>query len=340
MQRRFAALAVVAFVLSPLTAHAAPSPPLVVVRNANNPADAASGCFDPVGSTTCGQVGQVFQIGRYEVTNTEYVDFLNAVADADPNGLFNTSMESDARGGITRSGGSGSYSYAVKGGRGNNPVIFVSFYDALRYANWLHNGRPNGAQGNATTESGAYTITPSGVSNNTIDRNPGALWFLPSENEWFKAAYYDPDTQNYFEYPQQNYTWGPHEPPPGGAQSSNYWAGTYALTGSSSFDNAFNYLTNVGAYTTAVTKYGTFDQGGNVSEWTEGRGTTTSYRVRRGGDWYQGSSHQSASVPIQDTPTYETYETGFRIAAPEPGAGLAAVAVASLLAIARRRRSA
>ena len=49
-----------------------------------------------------------YRIGRYEVTSTQYTEFLNAVADADPNGLYNTSMGS-GYGGITRSGSSGSY---------------------------------------------------------------------------------------------------------------------------------------------------------------------------------------------------------------------------------------
>lgn len=339
MLRRFVALAALVLLvpLMPSSARAA-APALVTVGFPGNTADAASGCYDPVGSLSCGAVSSVFRIGRYEVTNGEYVEFLNAVADADPNGLFNPSMESDARGGITRSGGSGSYSYGLKAGRANNPVVFVSFYDALRYANWLHNGQPSGAQGPATTEDGAYTITPQGVAANSIDRNPGATWFLPSENEWFKAAYYDPIGATYYEYPQRNYTFPASEPPPGTATSANYWAGTYAVTGSGSFDNAFNYLTNVGAYTTATTAFGTFDQGGNAMEWTEGRGTTASYRVKRGGSWDEGNAYMSASVPIQDSPTSEAYDYGFRIAAPEPGAGVATAASALALAALRTRR--
>ena len=75
-----------------------------------------------------------------------------------------------SNGGITRSGGSGSYTYSAIAGRGNMPVNFVSFYDALRFANWLHNGQPTGAQDNTTTEDGAYTITALGISNNSTSR--------------------------------------------------------------------------------------------------------------------------------------------------------------------------
>lgn len=312
-------------------------PALVTIGDPGNPADAASGCYDPVGSATCGSVPDVFRIGRYEVTNAEYAAFLNAVADADPNGLYSTSMGSDARGGITRSGGSGSYAYGLKADRGDDPVVFVSFWDAIRYANWLHNGEPVGAQGPATTEGGAYTITSGGVAANSIERNPGASWFVPSENEWFKAAYYDPGTEVYYEYPQQNFTFPVSEPPPGGATSANYWAGTYALTGSGSFDSGFNYLSSVGAYTSAVTAFDTFDQGGNATEWTESHGSSTTYRVTRGGSWDEGSAYLSASVPTQTAPASEAYDLGFRIAAPEPDAGVAAGAAALGLAAARGR---
>ncbi len=44
------------------------------------------------------------------------------------------------------------------------PVNFVSFWDGLRFANWLHNGQPTGAQGNSTTEDGAYTLTAGGIT--------------------------------------------------------------------------------------------------------------------------------------------------------------------------------
>jgi formylglycine-generating enzyme len=92
--------------------------------------------------------------------------------------------------GITRSGSSGSYTYSVIGS-GDRPITYVSWFDAARFANWLHNGQPTGAQDASTTEDGAYTLN--GATSGTAPaKNVGATVWIPTENEWFKAAYYDP----------------------------------------------------------------------------------------------------------------------------------------------------
>src|SRR5262249_35009476 len=78
------------------------------------------------------------------------------------------------------------------------PVSYVSWYSALRFANWVNNG-----EGNGSTESGAYTLlgnSPTPTNAGSITRTPGATVFLPSENEWYKAAYYNPVTNSYFQY--------------------------------------------------------------------------------------------------------------------------------------------
>ena len=111
-------------------------------------------------ATGYGSVAYDYRIGTTEVTNAQYVDFLNAVAATDPYGLYNTSMGSDTRGGITRSG-SGTipdpYIYSVKAdavGQGpggsdyayaDKPVVYVSWGDAARFSNWLNNGQPTRA---------------------------------------------------------------------------------------------------------------------------------------------------------------------------------------------------
>ncbi len=114
-------------------------------------------------------------------------------------------MSDATYGGITYNAGAASGSkYSVIAGKGDNPVNFVTFYDTLRFANWLDNGQTPGS-----TETGAYTLlggTPTPSNGNSITRNAGATVFLPSEDEWYKAAYYNPTTSSYFQYPTSSNT--------------------------------------------------------------------------------------------------------------------------------------
>jgi hypothetical protein len=155
----------------------------VPVGNPNNTADTLTNCW----GANCGSVDHAYYISKYEVTNAQYTEFLNAKAASDPLGLYLVFMGSDPTfGGITRSGVSGSYTYTAKPGFENKPVVYVSCYDALRFSNWLNNG-----QGIGDTETGAYTLLgATAVPSNglTVTRNGSANIFLPSENEWYKAA--------------------------------------------------------------------------------------------------------------------------------------------------------
>jgi hypothetical protein len=165
-----------------------------------------------------GTVDYAYRIGKYEVTNAQYVAFLNAVAISDPNGLYHTSMGSDPRGGIERSGESGAFTYAVKIHMGDKPVNYVIWYHAARFCNWMHNGRPSGVQDSTTTENGAYTLTGRTTVAGGTDpnhgangRNAGAKYHLPSDNEWYKAAYHQPasvggDVDDYWLYPTRSNT--------------------------------------------------------------------------------------------------------------------------------------
>ncbi|WP_081721717.1 SUMF1/EgtB/PvdO family nonheme iron enzyme [Geminisphaera colitermitum] len=204
-----------------------------------------------------GAVAYEYQIGKYEVTNAQYVAFLNAVAATDTYGLYHANMDATIYGGITRAGTPGSYTYTVKGGWGNKPVNFVSFYSAARFTNWLTNGQKTGAQDATTTESGLYVFSGATTLSLLPDHATSTGWVIPTEDEWYKAAYYNP-TLNGGAGGYTNYPWA------GGANPVN---DTNAVNGAN-FNNSGN-VTDVGSYTKATSYFGTYDQGGNLWEWND-----------------------------------------------------------------------
>ncbi len=258
------------------------------------------------GIPNLGSVAAAFRMGKYEVTNAQYAEFLNAKAASDPYGLYDGRMDADAtHGGIVRGGSEGSYTYSVKSGFAAKPVVYVNFFDAARFANWLHNG-----QGAANTEHGAYSLTPNPgnpplpVNGETVGREPAASVFLPNENEWYKAAYYAGGGL-YWQYPTRSSTAPTAEPPPGGANSATVGG---VLSG--------GMVTAVGAHAQAFGPYGTFDQGGNAAEWLET--TNGPYRILRGGHF----NNDAAALGSEQRGygfANEAYEhSGFRVASAIP----------------------
>jgi len=146
---------------------------LIKIKNPNNIVD----------NTGYGSVSYIYQIAKYPITNDQFVIFLNLKAQSDPYSLYNTNMGSNIRGGIIRSGSSGSFSYSVKTNMGNKPVVYISWFRAARFANWLHNGG-----GSGSTETGAYDLN--GATSGIFTKKSDAIFWIPSEDEWYKAAFY------------------------------------------------------------------------------------------------------------------------------------------------------
>jgi formylglycine-generating enzyme required for sulfatase activity len=274
-----------------------------------------------------------YNIATYEVTAGQYAEFLNAVAATDAYGLYNTFMGVPPYGcQIERSGTSGSYAYSVAGDYADRPVNYVSWGDAARFANWLHNGQPSGTQGPSTTEDGAYELNGATSQSelDAVNRETDWLWAIPTEDEWYKAAYHKNDgaTGNYFDYPTSSDTTPTNVAPPGGGNSANYF---WAVP-------APYYRNEVGAYTSSASPYGTSDQGGNVSELTEAR-LSFPERVCRGGDLYRTETLLHANYRYGWAVTTEDYYVGFRVVSrvPEPGSLLLLILGGAGI-VARRRR--
>jgi sulfatase modifying factor 1 len=266
-----------------------------------------------------GAVSATFRIAKYEFTNQQYADFLNSVGTTDTYSLYSASMESDARGGITRSGVSGSYTYAVKTNMGDKPVNYVSWFDAARVSNWLMNG----ATGSSSTETGAYTLVGGQTSGNAPAVNPGAKFFIPTEGQWYKAAYYKGGNTNagYWTYATQSDT------APVAVSATTVGDGTSGgvspvMSGNfANFNTAGRWNGQNGNVTTVGTNggqsaYGTFDMSGNVWEWNDLTGSAGSSRGLRGGFWSYDASLLSSYARGMDVPSYEISIVGFRLAAP------------------------
>ncbi len=298
----------------------------VTVGDPGNAADEASGY---------GDVADAFQIGKYEVTIGQYADFLNAVAASDPYSLYNMNMdinmESDfAVAGISRSGTSGGYTYSVinnGGNSANRPITYVSWFDAARFANWMHNG-----QGSGSTETGAYTLNGA-MSGDAVAVNPGAAFYIPTLNQWYKAAFYKGSGTNagYWTYATQSDT-APGNVIGGGANQANYYTGVYAVPQSATYDDNQNYLTDVGAFTNSASFYGTFDQSGNAWEWNDLTGAAGSSRWVWGGYWSDSALFLSSSFGTTHNPSEEYNYLTFRLASPVavPEPSTVAMAVAGL----------
>jgi formylglycine-generating enzyme required for sulfatase activity len=285
--------------VSPIT------PALAVVNidyvSVGNPGNAA----DPL--TGYGSVNHAYNIGKYEVTNTQYVDFLNAKGSSNSAGIYNGTMGTMGTHGsnITQSGSNGSYRYSVSSTYANMPVVGVTWFDAARFSNWLGNG-----QGGGDMETGAYTL--SGATSGIITVNAGAKIYIPSEDEWYKAAYYNGTTSTYSLYPNGQNT---------------------ITTADANYDGTG--VADVG-YGMASSS-GTFGQAGNAWEWNDAVVSGTQ-RGLRGGAWDYGDYAMVSSFRNYFGPSVPGYLFGFRVASvPEPSSVVLTLLASGVLATRRKR---
>ena len=202
----------------------------------------------------------------------------------------------------------------------NQPAANLSWYEAAAFVNFLNTNSGKTAAYDLTFSDGSWSMTLQSSSNawtaggTNLYRNKNAFYFLPSENEWYKAAYYNAAGTNYFLYP----TAGNTAPVPV-ASGTNVGAAVYDQP----YEQGPADVNSAGG----LSLYGTMGQGGNAMEWMEtaADGTNnspTEVRTIRGGDWATTELFLVSSGDLargQSDPYLESNGMGFRVASiPEP----------------------
>lgn len=269
----------------------------VNIGNAGNAAD----------TTGYGAVPYAYRVGTYEIT-------LDAITKATASGMSNVTA--------------GAWT-------GSQPAANISWYEAAAFVNWLNTSTGKQAAYNLTF-SGSWSMTlwssadawTAGGTN--LYRHKDAFYFLPSENEWYKAAYYNPAGSNYFLYPTASDT-----------------APTAVASGTNAGTAVYNNVTNIPAAVTdagGLSPYGTMGQGGNVWEWNESafdgtNNVASESRVSRGGNWINAQDILRSSFRVESAPAYDNTDTGFRVASvPEPSTYVLVLLGAGAVYLWKRRK--
>ncbi len=268
----------------------------VNIGNAGNAAD----------TTGYGAVPYEYRMGTYEITQ-------DAITKATASGMANVTADAWT---------------------GSQPAAGISWYEAAAFVNWLNTSTGNQAAYNLTgiwimalwSSDEAWQL-----GGENLYRHKDAFYFLPSESEWYKAAYYNPSGSNYFLYPTASDT-----APTQVANGTDADTAVYGVPGS-----APAVVDSAGG----LSPYGTMGQGGNVFEWNESAndGTNDSpsdSRTLRGSGYANAENWLRSSDRIGGLPGIEGSFLGFRVASvPEPSTyALLIMTGAGALWWARRRR--
>jgi len=240
----------------------------VNIGNAGNAADGSG----------YGAVDHDYRMGKYEITIAQFTKAYNVdgrLGDGDED-YFNDTFIAGA----------------------NAPASLVSWYESAKFCNWL-------TTGDAYT--GAYQFNGSGVLT-SVDRVAaltayGTIYVLPTENEWYKAAYYKPVNDG----------------------SYSLYASGFNTVPTKGTANGWNYDHNISPYMWetgfgAGEQNGTYDMMGNALELTESAydGTLNNMvelRVRRGGHASGPESYLRNTFRVNIDPATEQSGTGFRVVA-------------------------
>jgi MYXO-CTERM domain-containing protein len=274
----------------------------VSIGNTNNASD----------TTGFGAVPYHYRVGTYEISQ-------DAIDKATASGMANVTAGAWA---------------------GNQPAANINWYEAAAFVNWLNTSTGKQAAYDLTFSDGSWSMSLWSseqawqLGGENLIRNKDAYYFLPSENEWYKAAYYNPDGSDYFLYPTGSNT-----------------SPTAVASGTDADTAVYGMATSAPAIvdsTGGLSAYGTMGQGGNVWEWNETarENAPADHRVYRGGDWDNPETPLQSSFRTSVSADTQTSTIGFRVASveegptpiPEPGTWAAAVLLVGAAGYSRWRR--
>ena len=307
---------------------------------------------------TFGSVGNTFTIG--------FVPIGNAGNAADGSGYgavpynFNMSTFAISQDQIVKATASGAISLGGGAWVGSQPAANVTWYQAAAFVNYLNTSTGHAAAYNLNPGATALTLWSSAqawqAGGENLYRNKDAYYFLPSDNEYYKAAYYDPNKAGGAGY--WLYATGSDAIPT--AVASGTTAGTAVYNGVASQPAAVD-------QSGGLSPYGTRGQSGNVFEWQETafdgvNNSSSEDRAIRGGGWsfsesYLRSSFRASPFPTGTPPPLGTPApsgtpvpsgtpippgsinlVGFRVASvPEPSCMILMIG-SGLILLARKRR--
>jgi sulfatase modifying factor 1 len=253
----------------------------VTIGNPGNLPD-TTGVPNPAGA-----VGHTYDIGKFEVSEDMITKYNANFGTA--NGLAIT-----------------------KDNRGvNKPATSVSWNEAARFVNWLNTSTGNPAAykfatGGVNDNIALWTSGDAGYDASNPYRNSLAKYVLPSYNEWYKAAYYNPNDSTYYDFAN-----GRNTPPTAVASGTADNTAVY----NQSFPQGPADVTNAGG----LSPYGVMGLGGNVREWGESSDNLANssgslQRGIRGGVWLSAFGELQSSNREASDPTSGVFVDGFRVA--------------------------
>ncbi|MBX9736681.1 MAG: formylglycine-generating enzyme family protein [Phycisphaerales bacterium] len=294
-----------------------------------------------------GGVDYDYRIGRFEVTTAQWVQFFNAAYSRPQSEGLPHMLPPD--GGFWGAQSDPNYQgpgqrWVVAPGQENRPVGNISWRMAAMYCNWLHNDQRSDR---AAFLNGAYDVSTFGYFGNIFTdqftHDAGARYWIPTWNEWLKAAHFDPNRHGTGQGGYWNISNASDTPLLYGPPTNPFAQANAEFDEDSRPLNPLGidpFSISLGAYPQTQSPWGLLDVAGGTWEWTEEVRTTfgnPTQRIFDGSAWTQTQFLDEIQYGGSDFPSYSGIFSGLRIASaiPSPSASMALV---GLLVVTMRRR--